>query len=100
MNKRFLYGAIDATTFKALAMGTNEDKIDEFISGQADKTIKRFKVIIEYGKDYKVRLNIEDFFPDLADLKEANSKMRELWELIYFFESDLSESNTEMYIFK
>jgi hypothetical protein len=98
MDKRFLYGAVDTTMLKALAIGTNKNKIDDFISGKADETIKHFKVIIESGKNYTARLSIDDFSPDVANLEESNSKMRKLWELIYFFESDLSESNTEILI--
>jgi hypothetical protein len=104
MNKRFLYGAIDLKDFKALAIGTNETKINEFISsGMAadkDKKIKHFKVIIDYGKNYKVNLNIEDFTPVSTGHDDVALKMRKLWELIYLFESDVSESNTEIYIFE
>jgi hypothetical protein len=100
MSKRFLYGAIDLVQFQALAIGTNETKIDAFISGKADKAIKHFKVIIESGKDYKVKLNIEDFSPARTNFEEVAFKMRKLWELIYLFESDVSESNTEIYIFE
>jgi hypothetical protein len=86
--------------FKPLAIGTSEDKINAFISGKADKAVKHFKVTIETGKDYKVRLNIEDFSPARADFDDVAFKMRKLWELIYLFESDVSESNTEIYIFE
>jgi len=99
MSKRYLYGAIDIANLKALAIGTNEEKIREFIAGKADKTIKRFKVIIEMGKNYNVKLNIDDFSPDVANFEEVNLKMRRLWELIYLFETDLSESNMEIFIF-
>ena len=100
MSKKFLYGAIDVTKLNALAIGTNKDKIDDFISGKADKTIKHFKVIIETGKNYSVKLNIDEFSPDVANMEEVTSKMRKVWELIYLFESALSESNTEIFIFK
>ena len=100
MSKRFLYGAIDITMLKALAIGTNESKIKEFISGKADKNIKSFRVVVESEKNYNVSLNIEGFSPKLDELDEINSKMRKLWELIYFFELDLSESNEGIYIFK
>jgi len=100
MDKRFLYGAIDTTKLNALAIGTNKNKINDFISGKADKTIKHFTVFIESGKNYTAKLNISDFSPDVAKLEEVNSKMRKLWELIYFFESDLFESNTEIFIFE
>ena len=99
MTKNFLYGALDTTNLKALAIGTNKDKIDDFILSKADTKIKHFTVIIETGKNYGIKLNIEDFSPDMANLEDVNSKMRKLWELIYFFESDLSESNTEILIF-
>src|SRR3989339_827994 len=100
MDKRFLYGAVDITMLKALAIGTNKNKIDDFILGKADKKIKHFKVIIESGKNFSIKLNIDDFSPDVAKLEEVNLKMRKLWELIYFFETDLSESNTEIFIFE
>ncbi len=95
-----MYGAIDIANLKAMAIGTSEEKIREFISGKADKTVKRFKVIIEMGKNYNVKLNIDDFSPDVANFEEVNLKMRRLWELIYLFETDLSESNMEIFIFE
>ncbi len=100
MSKRFLYGAVDITTLRALAIGTNENKIREFISSKADKIVKLFNVITEFGKNYKVKLNIEGFFPNLENLEEVRSKIKELWGLVYILESDLAESNTEIYIFE
>jgi len=104
MSKRYLYGAIDFADFKALAIGTSETKINEFIVSKAaedkDKKIKHFKVIIDYAKNYKVNLNIEDFNPVSTGHEDIAFKMRKLWELIYLFESDVSESNMEIYIFK
>jgi hypothetical protein len=104
MNKRYLYGAIDLSSFKPLAIGTNETKINEFIASRTaadkNKKIKHFKVIIDYGKNYKVNLNIEDFAPVSTGHDDITLKMRKLWELIYLFESDVSESNTEIYIFE
>ncbi len=100
MSKRFLYGAVDITTLQALAIGTSENKIKEFISGKADKIIKLFHVIIEFGKNYKIKLNIEGFFPNLENLEEVKSKIKELWGLVYMLELDLAESNTEIYIFE
>ena len=100
MSERFLYGAVDITTLQAIAIGTNENKIKEFISSKADKIIKLFNVIIEFGKNYKIKLNIEGFFPNLENLEEVKSKIKELWGLVYILESDLAESNTEIYIFK
>jgi hypothetical protein len=104
MDKRYLYGAIDLADFKALAIGTNEQKVNEFIASRAaavkEKEIKHFKVIINHGKNYKVNLNIEDFNPVSAGHGDVAFKMRKLWELIYLFESDVSESNTELYIFE
>jgi len=99
MNRRYLYGAIDMKTFKPLAIGTSEARINAFIADHADKAIKHFKVTIETGKNYKVHLNIEDFSPARADFDDVAFKMRKLWELIYLFESDVSESNTEIYVF-
>jgi hypothetical protein len=86
--------------FKPLAIGTSEGKINAFIADHADKAIKHFKVTIETAKDYKVRLNIEDFSPARADFDDVAFKMRKLWELIYLFESDVSDSNMEIYIFE
>ncbi|MBM4103855.1 MAG: hypothetical protein FJ263_07365 [Planctomycetes bacterium] len=100
MSRRYLYGAIDMKAFKPLAIGTSEAKINAFILDHADKAIKHFKVTIETGKDYKVRLNIEDFSPAHADFDDVAFKMRKLWELIYLFESDVSDSNMEIYIFE
>lgn len=104
MSKRYLYGAIDLSEFKALAIGTSEHKINEFIASQAaankNTIIKHFKVTIDYGKNYKVNLNIQDFSPLHADMDKVAVKMRKLWELIYLFEADVSESNTEIYIFE
>ena len=100
MSKRFLYGAVDITTLQAIAIGTNENKIKEFISSKADKIIKLFNVIIEFGKNYKIKLNIEGFFPNLENLEEVKSKIKELWGLVYILELDLAESNTEIYIFE
>ena len=100
MSKRFLYGAVDTTTLQALAIGTNENKIKEFISSKADKIIKLFNVIIEFGKNYKVRLTIEGFSPNRENLEEVMSKIKELWGLVYMLELDLAESNTEIYIFE
>ena len=104
MSKRYLYGAIDLSEFKALAIGTSEHKINEFIVSKVptdkDKTIKHFKVTIDYGKNYKVNLNIEDFSPLHADMDKVAIRMRRLWELIYLFEADVSESNTEIHIFE
>ncbi len=100
MDKRFLYGAIDITTLEALAVGTSESKIKEFIASKADEKIKLFKVTTEFGKNYKVRLNIEDFSPNRENFNELTSAMQRLWQLIYMFELDLAESNTEIYIFK
>ena len=100
MDKRFLYGAIDITTLQALAVGTNENKIKEFISGKADKNIRLFKVITELGKSYKVRLNIDGFSPNRENLNEVTSGMQQLWQLVYMFELDMAESNTEIYIFE
>jgi hypothetical protein len=104
MNKRYLYGAIDLADFKALAIGTSESRINEFITSKKaankDKKIKHFKVIIDHGKNYKVNLNIEDFTPVSTGHDDIAFKMRKLWELIYLFESDVSESNTEIYIFE
>jgi hypothetical protein len=100
MSERLLYGAVDMTTLQALAIGTNKNKIKKFISTKADRIIKLFNVIIEFGKNYKVRLNIEGFFPNRENLEEVMSKIRELWELVYILELDLAESNTEIYIFE
>jgi hypothetical protein len=100
MSERFLYGAVDTTTLQALAIGTNENKIREFISSKADKIVKLFNVIIEFGKNYKVKLNIEGFYPNLENLEEVKSKIKELWGLVYMLESDLAEANTEIYIFE
>jgi hypothetical protein len=104
MGKRYLYGAIDLSNFKPLAIGTSPQKIDDFIaSGRTahkEMKIKHFKVIIDYGKNYKVNLNIEDFTPVSAGHDDVALKMRKLWELIYLFESDVSESNTEIYVFE
>jgi hypothetical protein len=104
MNKRYLYGAIDLSSFKPLAIGTNQQKINDFIASRAtadkDKKVKHFKVTIDYGKNYKVNLNIEDFSPVSSDHDNVAIKMRKLWELIYLIESDVSESNTEIYVFE
>lgn len=104
MSRRYLYGAIDLSDFKALAIGTSEQKINEFIASYTaankDKKTKHFKVAIETGKSYKVRLNIEDFTPVSTGHDDVAAKMRRLWELIYLFESDVSESNTEIYVFE
>jgi hypothetical protein len=100
VSKRFLYGAIDITSLDALAIGTSEGKIKEFISSKADKNIKLFKVTIDLEKSYKVRLNIDGFSPDPNHLGEINVKMKKLWDLVYLFELDVTESKTEIYIFK
>jgi hypothetical protein len=100
VSKRFLYGAIDIISLDALAIGTSEAKIREFISNKADKNIKLFKVTIDLEKNYKVRLNIDGFSPDPSHLSEINAKMKKLWDLVYLFELDVSESQTEIYIFK
>jgi hypothetical protein len=100
MSKRFLYGAVDITTLQAIAIGTSENKIREFISSKADKIIKLFNVIIEFGKSYKIKLNIEGFLPNLENLGEVKSKIKELWGLVYMLELDLAESNTEIYMFE
>jgi hypothetical protein len=100
MSERFLYGAVDITTLQALAIGTNENKIKEFILSRADKIIKLFNVVIEFGKNYKIRLNIEGFLPNLENLGEVKSKIKELWGLVYMLEMDLAEANTEIYIFQ
>ncbi len=100
MSKRFLYGAIDITTLEALAVGTSESKIKEFIADKADERIKLFKVTTEFGKNYKVRLNIEDFSPNRENFNELTSAMQRLWQLIYMFEMDMAESNTEIHVFE
>ena len=99
MSKRFLYGAVDMTTFQALAIGTNKNKIKEFILSKAGRIIGLFNVIIEFGKNYKVKLSIEGFSPKRENLDEAMSKLKELWGLVYMLEIDLAESNTEIYVF-
>lgn len=104
MTRRYLYGAIELISLKALAIGTSEQKINEYIAAHAaantEKKAKHFKVTIETGKSYKVRLNIEDFTPVSTGHDDVAVKMRRLWELIYLFESDVSESNTEIYVFE
>ncbi|MFA5554073.1 MAG: hypothetical protein WCZ89_05325 [Phycisphaerae bacterium] len=99
MNKRYLYGAVDIDNLQVLAVGTNEDKIKDFIAGKADEKLKIFKVTTETGKSYKVKLSIDGFSPNLQNIEEDGRKMRELWGLIYMLEIDLAESNTEIFIF-
>jgi hypothetical protein len=104
MSKRYLYGAIDLSSFKPLAIGTSQQKIEDFIKNYAaaskEVKIKHFKVTIETAKSYQVRLNIEDFNPVSTGHDDVALKMRKLWELIYLFESDVSESKTEIYVFE
>ncbi len=99
MNKRYLYGAVNVDKLEVLAVGTNEDKIKEFIADKTDDKIKILKVVTEFGKNYKVKLGIDGFSPNLENLEEAGRKMKELWGLIYMLEIDLAESNTEIFIF-
>jgi hypothetical protein len=99
MDKRYLYGAVDISSLQVLAVGTNEDKIKEFIADKADEKTKGFKVVTEFGKNYKVKLSIDGFSPNLENLEEAGKKMKELWGLIYMLEMDLAEANTEIHVF-
>ena len=100
MHKRFLYGAIDITALEPLAVGTNENKVKEFVASKADGRIKLFKVTTEFGKNYKVRLSIDGFSPNRDNFNEVTAQMQRLWQLVYMFELDMAESNTELYIFE